>query len=321
MKKTAQWLEISPGQSKYVTRWLPETAPQANVVIVHGLGEHGGRYDTLAQHFVRAGFSVSAFDQQGHGRSPESRGKIRSYQSLLDDIASFLEWNRAEQSDTPTVLFGHSMGGNLVINYALREYPQPERVISSSPMLEKATPVHPGFVRFARWLMRIAPHIRMRSEVVVERLMSDPVEQQMLRDDELFHSQLTLRLGAGLLDSGAWALAHAASLRTALLLSHGSHDYLTSYKASVEFARLAGSSCDLVGLEGELHDPFRSLQRDAILARYVDFIRGAIDQPPSMWPDAPPSESTNAQPSAPANTLPANAPPVSRPSLTREPGQ
>ncbi|MCA9158514.1 MAG: lysophospholipase [Planctomycetales bacterium] len=290
MKKTAQWLEISPGQSKYVTRWLPESAPQANVVIVHGLGEHGGRYDSLAQHFVQAGFSVSAFDQQGHGRSPEPRGKIRSYNSMLDDIASFLKWNQAKQANTPTVMFGHSMGGNLVINYALRNYPQPERVISSSPMLEKATPVHPGFLRFARWLMRITPNIKIRSEVVVERLMSDPVEQQMLRDDELFHSQITLRLGAGLLDSGAWALEHAGRVKTALLLSHGSSDYLTSFKASVEFARLAGETCELVALDGELHDPFRSLQREAILARYVDFIRGAIDQPRPMWPDTPPSE-------------------------------
>ncbi|MEO8270890.1 MAG: lysophospholipase, partial [Aureliella sp.] len=316
MKKTAQWLDISPRQSKYVTRWLPETAPQANVAIIHGLGEHGGRYDTIAQHFVRAGFSVSAFDQQGHGRSPESRGRIRSYSSLLDDIASFLKWNRTEHADIPTVLFGHSMGGNLVINYMLRNYPQPERVISSSPMLEKATPVHPSFVRFARWLMHIAPNLKLRSDVVVERLMSDPEEQQKLRDDELFHSQMTLRLGAGLLDSGAWALKHAAQLQTALLLSHGSSDYLTSYRASLEFARLAGDSCELVAIDGELHDPFRSLQRDSILARYVEFIRGAINQGRPMGPDAPPSTSVTSPPSAPANAQAAN-----KSSLRQEPRQ
>lgn len=333
MKKTAQWLDISPGQRKFVTRWLPDAAPHANVVIVHGLGEHGGRYDTLAQHFVASGFSVSAFDQQGHGRSPESRGKIRSYNSLLDDIACFLKWNQAEHADTPTVLFGHSMGGNLVINYSLRNYPQPERVISSSPMLEKARPVHPGFVRFARWLMRIAPNIKLRSDVVAARLMSDPVEQQLLRDDELFHSQITLRLGAGLLDSGAWALKNAGRVKTALLLSHGSSDYMTSFKASVEFARLAGESCELVAIDGELHDPFRSLQRDTILARYVDFIRGAIDQRPPMWPDAPPSASVNtplmwpdAPPSVSGNTPLHSPPPAatnaqssSRPALTQEP--
>jgi alpha-beta hydrolase superfamily lysophospholipase len=112
--------------------------------------------------------------------------------------------------------------------------------------------------------------------VVAERLMSDPVEQQLLRDDELFHSQVTLRLGAGLLDSGAWALKHAGRIQTPLLLSHGSSDSMTSFPASVEFARRAGTICELTALDGELHDPFRGLQRDAVIARYVDFIRGAL---------------------------------------------
>lgn len=282
MKTSAQWLDISPGHKKFVHRWLPAHPPQANVAIVHGLGEHGGRYHSLARQFVAAGFSVSAFDQQGHGQSPESRGKIRSYAALLDDIAAFLNWNQVEYADIPTVLFGHSMGGNLVINYDLHDYPRPARVISSSPMLEKTTPVHPGFMRVARWLLRVAPNLKLRSEVVAERLMSDPAEQQMLRDDKLFHSQITLRLGAGLLDSGAWALEHAGRVQTPLLLSHGTSDYMTSFPASVEFARRAGAICQLSALDGELHDPFRGLQRDAVIARYVDFIREACHAPGAL---------------------------------------
>lgn len=276
MKTTAQWLDISPGQSKFVHTWQPEQAPQANVAIIHGLGEHGGRYAPLAGRFVDAGFSVSAFDQQGHGRSPESRGKIHSYQSLLSDISAFMQWNQTQHPQIPTVLFGHSMGGNLVINFALRESAQLGSVISSSPMLEKAIPVSPIVVRLARWLMRIAPNVKLHSQVVAERLMSDPAEQQMLHDDELFHNQMTLRLGAGLIDSGHWALQHADRLRSPLLLSHGTNDYMTCCKASVEFAQRAGEACELVVLDGELHDPFRSLQRDEIIARYVDFVHQAV---------------------------------------------
>lgn len=272
----AQWLDISPGQSKFVHTWHPEQVPQANVAIIHGLGEHGGRYAPLAARFVEAGFSVSAFDQQGHGRSPESRGEIRSYQSLLSDIDAFMQWNRAQYPEVPTVLFGHSMGGNLVTNFALRKSAEPGYVISSSPMLEKATPVSPIVVRLARWLMRIAPNVKLHSQVVPERLMSDPEEQKMLREDELFHNQMTLRLGAGLVDSGRWALQHANQLRSPLLLSHGTSDYMTCCQASIEFARRAGEACELVVLEGELHDPFRSLQRDAIVARYVDFVHRAV---------------------------------------------
>ncbi len=277
MKTTAQWLDISPGQSKFVHTWHPDAqAPQANVAIIHGLGEHGGRYAPLAGRFVDAGFSVSAFDQQGHGRSPESRGKIRSYQSLLSDISAFMQWNRTQYPEVPTILFGHSMGGNLVINFALRESAELGYVISSSPMLEKAVPVSPIVVRLARWLMRIAPNVKLHSQIIPERLMSDPAEQQMLCEDKLFHNQMTLRLGAGLVDSGHWALEHADQLRSPLLLSHGTSDYMTCYKASVEFARRAGKLCELVVWEGELHDPFRGLHRDAIIARYVDFVHQAV---------------------------------------------
>ncbi len=276
MKTTAQWLDISPGQSKFIHTWHPDRAPHANVAIIHGLGEHGGRYAPLASRFVEAGFSASAFDQQGHGRSPESRGTIRSYQSLLSDISDFLRWNRTQHPEVPTVLFGHSMGGNLVINVALREAAEPGYVISSSPMLEKATPVSPTAIWLARCLLRIAPNLKLYSQIVAERLMSDPVEQQMLRDDELFHNQMSLRLGAGLVDSGQWALQHADRLRAPLLLSHGTSDYMTSCEASVQFARRAGERCQLVVLDAELHDPFRSLHRDTVISRYVDFIHQAV---------------------------------------------
>ncbi len=277
MKNTAEWLEIESGNRKYVYRWWPEDRPWANVGIIHGLGEHGGRYHPLAESLAAAGMTVSAFDQQGHGRSSEARGRVRSYQALLDDVAAFLAWNADQHPTVPTVLLGHSMGGNLVINYSLRDYPQPSLAIASSPMIRLTAPPNRTFLQIARLVARVFPHFTLRSKVVAEHLMSDPVEQQMLRDDELFHSQLTLRLGAGLLDSGPWAIEHAQRLKTSLLLTHGTRDYRTSHKASAEFAERAGARCQLELLEGELHDPFRGLERERVISRFVQFIRGASE--------------------------------------------
>ncbi len=279
MKQSAQWLELSSGNRKYVYRWWPDEPAWANVGIIHGLGEHGGRYQTLADSLVAAGLSVAAFDQQGHGRSSEARGRIRSYVSLLDDISAFLVWNQQLSPDVPTILLGHSMGGNLVINHALRDYPQPSRVIASSPMIRLTAPPNRTFVTAARLASWVLPNFTLRSKVVAEHLMSDPVEQQLLRDDELFHSQLTLRLGAGLFDSGPWALERAAQLRTPMLLTHGTRDYRTSHKASTEFAQQAGPLCDLELLDGELHDPFRGIERSRVIARFVEFIRAATESP------------------------------------------
>ncbi|MCA9132031.1 MAG: alpha/beta hydrolase, partial [Planctomycetales bacterium] len=137
-------------------------------------------------------------------------------------------------------------------------------------------PPGPQFVRLARLLMKLAPNFRLRSTVIPERIMSDPEEQQAVKEDALFHSQLSLRLGAGLLDSGRWALKHADKLRTAMLLSHGTRDCLTSPAASAEFARRAGELCQLAILEGQLHDPFRDVERAAVIARHVAFIRQLV---------------------------------------------
>src|SRR5690606_13087284 len=150
MNTSAQWLEVQPGNRKYVHHWWPAQSPWTNVGIVHGLGEHGGRYHPLARSLVSAGLSVTAFDQQGHGRSPEPRGRVRSYQSLLEDVAAFLNWNRELYPTVPTVLLGHSMGGNLVINYVLRDYPQPTRAIASSPMIRLTAPPSRSFIKLAR---------------------------------------------------------------------------------------------------------------------------------------------------------------------------
>ncbi len=276
MQTSADWQEIQTGVRKYAHRWLPDGPPLANVCIVHGLGEHGGRYHPLAKDFVKAGFAVTAFDQQGHGESPEVRGRIRTYESLLDDIAVFSQWSRRQFADIPQILFGHSMGGNLVINYGLRDYPQPHRIVASSPMIQQTSPPSPLFVRLARVALWVAPNLTLKSTPVAERLMSDPEEQRLLREDQLFHSQLSLRLGAALLDSGAWMLQNAHRLKTRTLLSHGTSDYMTSPQASTEFAKRAGHQCELVILDGQLHDPFRDINRAVVIERFITFIRDSL---------------------------------------------
>lgn len=266
-------MELAPGVSKFVHAWLPSSPPLAVVCVIHGLGEHGGRYRALGRSLAEEGLAVYAFDQQGHGRSPEPRGCIASYESLLRDVEVFHLWVRQQFDDTASIMLGHSMGGNLVLNYALRDYPQPTALISSSPMIRAVRA--PGYAveQLARLFMAIAPNYRLRSHVVIERLMRDPEEQRALREDEFFHSQLSLRLGAALIDTGRWALCNAPRLRTPTLLTHGTHDYLTSTDASREFARLAGGACRLEICEGALHDPFRDLDRQQVISTFLQFIR------------------------------------------------
>ncbi len=273
MKYSAQWTELGPGLKKYVHAWEPTAAPEAVVCIVHGLGEHGGRYAPLAADLVAAGFAVVAFDQTGHGHSPNARGCIVSYAGLMDDIEAVLKWVKQKYANLPCVLLGHSMGGNLVLNYALRKQFLPQAVISSSPMIRAAREPGRLFEGLARMVGLCAPNLRLKSTIDPAELMSDLQEQRALANDVLFHTYLSLRLGAALLDSGRWLLRDAPDLTTPTLLVHGANDRRTCPRASAEYAGRAGERCTFELLEGHYHDSFRDVERAAVIQRFVEFIR------------------------------------------------
>ncbi|GAB5406112.1 MAG: alpha/beta hydrolase [Aureliella sp.] len=288
MHYVADWLELpseSGGTSKkFVHTWTPSSgeaadAPPAivgNVVIVHGLGEHGGRYHSLAEKLTLAGFRVFAMDQQGHGKDHRPRGAIDSYESLLGDISDLLSWIGSTHDDR-TILLGHSMGGNLALNHALRIGSGYRGVIASGPMIRAQRapgPIAEFLLRSWCWLR---PRSSMKSTVIAERLMSDRAEIESFEKDELFHSTLSLKLGAALIDSGRWALGNAHNLSVPMLVAHGDTDVLTCPDASKEFAERAGESCELKIWEGFLHDPFRCEGGDKVVASFVDFARRQLD--------------------------------------------
>ncbi len=267
-----QWHEISDHCKRYIHRWQPAQDPRGLVCLVHGLGEHGGRYDSLARSLCQTGLTVVAFDQQGHGKDPTKRGCIQSYDSLIDDIDRFLIWSKRQYPLLPVALFGHSMGGNLALNHALRIGEKYSCVIASSPMIRAQRAPGPVGEFLVRLLLRIAPNHQLKSRVYPERLMSDPTEQDAWRKDTLFHARLSLRLAAALVDSGRWALDNASQLSNPLLLSHGDVDALTCPEASIEFSEKSNENCTLQLWPGLLHDPFRCLERKAVIQRFVDFI-------------------------------------------------
>ena len=275
-KVEATWVELPNGQRRFMHQWSPTTEPKGHVTIIHGLGEHGGRYIRLAPHLARQGFQVSALDLPGHGRSPGKRGAIRSYESLLDDVQFAIQWAKQASSGLPVCLFGHSMGGNLVANYALRRNDLPDAVIASSPMF--VSPKEPkGLLNIAaRLAAKVVPNYTLAAGTETKQLMDDPVEQELLDNDPLFHRRLTLRLGASLIDSGRWAIKNADRLSVPMLLTHGLSDRITLPEGSRSFAARAGELCRLQLLEEHLHESFRDKRRQQVIQLYVDFLNELV---------------------------------------------
>lgn len=277
VKTTADWISWSSDTQKFTWQWTPnEIQPRATIGIIHGLGEHGGRYETTGQRFASHGFQTFAFDQQGHGRDDRKRGCIKSYESLLDDIHSFLKFAKLRHPSIPLILFGHSMGGNLVTNYSLRRESIADAVIASSPMLRTTRKISKWFEWLCRGLKVILPNQTMKSEVLVERLMSDPDEQSRFRADSIFHNRMSLRLAASLLDSGEWAIQNAERLAQPMLLVHGTDDLLTCPAASQEFASAADADCEAKIYPDVLHDTFRCHEKERVYADFFDFIERQV---------------------------------------------
>ncbi len=271
---SASWVEYSRGVQRFLHRWSSVEELKGIVVIVHGLGEHGGRYIRLAPHIARQGFQVLAFDLPGHGRSPGKQGAIKSYQALLDELTLSMQFARERAKALPVYLFGHSMGGNLALNYVLRQREHlPDAVVASSPML--ISPKEPKGVLnlIARVAERIVPNLTIAAGTETKQLMDDPVEQEILDNDPLFHRRLTLRLGKALIDSGRWAMENAQKLSVPLLITHGLNDRVTLPEGSIEFAKRAGQACQLRLLEGHLHETFRDQRRQQVIQLYLEFFQ------------------------------------------------
>lgn len=267
----ADWVEHPSGQNRFMHSWSPAEQAKGMIIIVHGLGEHGGRYIRLAPHIARQGFRVIAFDLPGHGRSPGKRGAIESYDSLLDELSFAIEHARELARSIPVYLFGHSMGGNLVLNYILRRSGLPDAVVASSPML--ISPKEPkGLMNWiARMAERVAPNYSIAAGFESKQLMDDPVEQEILDNDPFFHRRVTLRLGKALVDSGKWAMENASRTSIPLLITHGLDDRVTLPEGSKRFAAGAGPMCQLKLLEGHLHESFRDQRRQQVIQLYLDF--------------------------------------------------
>ncbi|MGQ9557758.1 MAG: lysophospholipase [Desulfurispora sp.] len=256
--------------------WQPEAKASVVLCLVHGLGEHSGRYAALAEFFTHRDCSVVTFDQRGFGRSPGPRGFTPSYKTMLDDIALLLQKAQEMHPSKPLFLYGHSMGGNLVINYALSRRPSIAGVIASAPWLELAFQPPKIKMALARAMDKIWPSLSQPSGLDPAHLSRDPEVVRAYLADPLVHDRITPRLFLGCYQAGLWAQQNAPSLSLPLLLLHGSGDRLTSFAASREFARRAGKNCTFLPWEGLYHELHHEREREQVLESIWQWMQGRL---------------------------------------------
>lgn len=274
-------VEAYDGIGLFVRRW-PVDGAVATLILMHGLGDHSGRYGALVEPLRERRVAVTAFDLRGHGRSQGRRGDAPSLVALLSDVDVVARWGReAMGADLPWFLFGHSMGGLLALLYGVEGGPGAlEGVLASAPWLATRAEVPRWKEVVARLARGVVPGLTLSTGIEPEHLSRDPEWVRAYRDDPLVHDRISLRLYD--LVGRAQARVEAGGLNLPALFLVPEDDPLVDPAASRRLARREGA--DLRTFPEFRHEGFGELGRERFARAAVDWILARTGRSPDQNP-------------------------------------
>jgi alpha-beta hydrolase superfamily lysophospholipase len=266
---TLSTFTASDGDNLAMQDWpLPEgVALRGVVVLVHGLGEHAGRYDHVARRLNSWGFAVRGYDQYGHGESDGVRGALPTETRLVDDLADVIDSTRTRmESGAPLILMGHSMGGLVAANLVALGQVQVDALVLSSPALD------PGLNTFQKLLIailpRIAPHLTVGNGLDPNFISHDPAVVAAYKADPRVHDRISSRLARFIADGGPQVVEHASHWTVPTLLMYAGADRLVNPDGSRAFAAAAPQQVVQAHcFESLYHEIFNEFESEPVFER------------------------------------------------------
>jgi len=216
------------GARIYQRCWLPDGEPRAVLLLVHGLGEHSGRYMNLVNHLVPLGYAVYGLDHVGHGRSEGTREYVERFEDYTDTLDMVLGMVRQAQPDKPVFLYGHSMGGLIGAYYLLDHQDGLAGAVLSAPLARVPENISATTVTQGRVLSRLLPKLGLLPLDATGVSRDPAVVQAYVNDPLVFHGKTTARLAAEMLRAMQRVTAEAGKITLPLLALQGSADRLVN---------------------------------------------------------------------------------------------
>lgn len=262
------------GCDYYGKAWQPEGPPKAVILLIHGLAEHINRYDGFAAFLVDAGYAVIGWDHYGHGKSSNKRGHIPEYETFWREIEQVEREAANHFRGFPIFAYGHSMGGGILLSYAIAQQPKHwEGMVISAPLIRPAFEAPRLLLALARLMRGIWPTFSQSNQIDVNMLSRDKEVVKAYQEDPLVHTRITAELAVSILDKGKEIEAHTQELPIPCLLMHGTADGITDHKATEKWAKQLPGDVELRLWEGFYHELHEEPEPDrkAVLQAVVDW--------------------------------------------------
>ena len=258
--------------------WAPEDLAKGVICLVHGIGEHSSRYGHVAEKLVANKYAMLTSDLRGCGKSQGKRGHIPSYDALLEDIELLIEAAARLFPNLPVVLYGHSLGGSLVLYYDMHRKNKLLGLICTSPWLrlvDEMPGLVVGLIRFLYWIIPgfvissgLDPKKVSRDEFVVEKYKSDP----------LIHDKTSFRVFIQFTDAAKYIQENPGKLNLPVLLMHGGDDLITDPKASQELYNGNKEKISFKLWNGLHHETHNEPEKDEVIDYLIQWLDNLYSQ-------------------------------------------
>lgn len=260
---TFSW-QTPDGLNIHALHWKQDD-PVAVVGFVHGMGEHIARYDHVAEAFAQEGIAAMGYDRRGHGRSEGQRGHTISYEAFIQEIKTLVEHIKRVYGEKPVYLYGHSMGGNLVLNYLLGEDVKVQGILASAPWIELSFKPSPIKIQGGKLVRSLLPKLSMKNDLDAQHLSRDPAAVQAYENDPQVHDKITPNTGVFMIERADFLNEYSGSIDLPLLIIHGTDDQIISHDAARRFAERLSGPVTFKSWEGGYHELHNDINQEEVI--------------------------------------------------------
>jgi alpha-beta hydrolase superfamily lysophospholipase len=257
LKTSSITLEAKSSYQIFSQIWEPENPAKGVIILVHGLGEHSGRYCThFANFFSNEGYSILTFDLPGHGQSSGKKGHIKEYDDFEILLSSGISYAKNKYPSLPIFVYGHSLGGLITLEYSIQVKPKINGVIASAPVLDVYEPIHPAKLVLAKIMNTVFPSFSLDSGLKRNMLSRDKSVIERYNADPLVHGHTSARMGMYIIEKGEFVRNNANKVSVPTLVMVGSAEGIVSKKAIHDFCDQSDNCVEKIwtDLYHELHN-------------------------------------------------------------------